>query len=87
MRTNPESIYAANNDSPIGFGIHKGKKMIDVPADYLLFCYRKGKLPSYIRDYVIHNLEVLEHEVGSNEAMKDDFDSHYYQEDQSIRGF
>lgn len=56
------------------FGKHAGKKMEDVPADYLLWLYdelnadhsksrfndREGK---WVRIYIRENLDVLHHEI------------------------
>lgn len=41
------------------FGIHKDKRMIDVPAKYLLWLYENDKCNKDVRDYVIYNLDVL----------------------------
>lgn len=77
-RINPPSILDYNNDSKMKFGIHKGKKLLHVPADYLLFLYEKGKLYYRLKKYIEHNLDVLRYEVGAEEALKDDFDSSYF---------
>lgn len=45
---------------PMPFGMHKGKKMIDVPADYLLFIYHEGKISPTVKEYVEANLDVLQ---------------------------
>lgn len=45
------------------FGQHKGKKLIDVPAKYLLWLYENNKCSTAIKEYIIDNLEVLKKEV------------------------
>lgn len=50
------------------FGKHRGKPMIDVPADYLIYVYESYPLEirggAEVRDYISDNLEVLRHEVN-----------------------
>lgn len=45
------------------FGIHKNKRMAQVPADYLLFLLEKGKCGERLKDYITENKEVLEEEA------------------------
>lgn len=47
------------DESIITFGTHKGKKLEDVPARYLLFIYEQGKLPDNLKTYIIENWVVL----------------------------
>lgn len=49
-----------NDNDLMTFGIHKGKEMQDVPADYLLWIYREGKLTDELKKYIEDNLQVLE---------------------------
>jgi uncharacterized protein (DUF3820 family) len=44
------------------FGKHKGERMIDVPASYLLWWLENGK-EGNVMDYCKENKEVLELEV------------------------
>jgi uncharacterized protein (DUF3820 family) len=44
-------------------GIHKGKKMCNVPADYLLYIHKQGWTPGEVAMYIEENLEVLKQEV------------------------
>lgn len=40
---------------------HTGKKLINVPAEYFLYIYRKNfKMPQNLKDYIEDNLDVLE---------------------------
>ncbi|MEA1848984.1 DUF3820 family protein [Chryseobacterium sp. MHB01] len=48
------------------YGVHKGKKMQDVPADYLLWLYEEGKLTKPVREYIEDNLEVLKVQIERN---------------------
>lgn len=50
---------ALTDNSPMPYGKHKGKQMIDVPADYLLWLYDNGKCNGEVKAYVIDNHEVL----------------------------
>lgn len=42
-----------------GNGKHKGKKMKDVPADYLIYCYENDMVSKQVRAYVVDNMDVL----------------------------
>ena len=46
------------------FGKFKGKKMIDVPAKYLLYLYEHGLSAGSAKDYIIDNLDGLRKEAG-----------------------
>jgi uncharacterized protein (DUF3820 family) len=49
------------DNDPIDFGKYKGKALGngDVPASYLLYCYRKGMITPSVRNYVRVNYDVL----------------------------
>lgn len=47
---------------PMPFGIHKGKAMANVPADYLLFLYETKKATKPVLDYIEANLDVIKKE-------------------------
>lgn len=52
------------DNSVMPWGIHKGKRMINVPAKYLLFLFDNGKCSDpFVRDYIIENIEVLRSEA------------------------
>jgi len=59
-----------NDDTPMPFGIHKGKKLADVPADYLLFLFYEKKGGSELMEYLIENKDALEYEVGVRSGKK-----------------
>lgn len=52
--------------SPMPFGEHKGKMMVNVPASYLLFLLKADKCTPEVKEYIIENKEVLDYEVTKN---------------------
>jgi uncharacterized protein (DUF3820 family) len=50
---------ALTDNSFMPYGKHKGKKMINVPADYLLWLYENQKCSGEVRAYIASNHEVL----------------------------
>lgn len=48
---------------PMPFGIHKDKKMINVPASYLLWLYENGKCNAAVKEYIEYNMDVLKQEL------------------------
>ena len=44
------------------WGKHKGVKMANVPASYLLWLYEEGKCSGDVKDYIKYNLEVLQYQ-------------------------
>lgn len=47
------------------WGKHKGVKMANVPADYLLWLYNNNKCDKSVRDYIYKNLDDLKSEAKS----------------------
>lgn len=47
-----------DDNDPMPFGEHKGKKMADIPASYLLW-YRDNGSPGNVKDYAILNEDTL----------------------------
>lgn len=45
------------------FGYHKGKKMEDVPADYLIYAYEHFKLYGEVKQYIEDNMQFLQLEA------------------------
>lgn len=46
------------------YGIHKGEKMANVPATYLLIQYKKGNsCHEGVKNYVEENLQIIEREA------------------------
>ena len=56
--------YSLTDDSIMPFGLHKDKKMANVPATYLLYIFEKGwiKDPG-VKQYVVDNLDGLRQEA------------------------
>jgi uncharacterized protein (DUF3820 family) len=52
-----------DDDTPMPFGAHKGKKLANVPATYLLWCYEQSWCKGHLRTYIQNNLDVLKKEV------------------------
>lgn len=48
------------------WGIYKGNKMANIPADYLIWLYDNNKCDKYVRSYIEENLDVLRVEVKQN---------------------
>lgn len=58
------------DNSPMPWGEHKGVAMANVPASYLLWCYKNNKLDKQVKEYIVDNLDILKKEE------KDSFSSH-----------
>jgi uncharacterized protein (DUF3820 family) len=41
------------------YGSHKGTKMTNVPAQYLLWLYENNKCSGEVKAYIIDNLDIL----------------------------
>ena len=54
-----------SDTSLMPFGKHKGKRMIDVPAKYLLWLYENGLGAGDVKDYITNNIDGLRKESGS----------------------
>lgn len=48
-----------NDDTIMEFGMHKNKKLCDVPDSYFLFLYNEGKLYGKLKAYVLENLDAI----------------------------
>ena len=55
---------ALTDESPMPFGKHKNKKMIDVPASYLLFLFEENKCNKEVKEYIEDNMDVLKKQTG-----------------------
>lgn len=53
-----------DDNSLMPFGKHKGERMQDVPAEYLLWLHDEGCNDPDVEDYIKENLDILNHEVG-----------------------
>lgn len=59
---------ALTDESLMPWGKHRGTKMANVPASYLLWCYTNGKCSYEVSKYVQENYDVLNEEVKRAEA-------------------
>jgi uncharacterized protein (DUF3820 family) len=55
----PESAPPLTDESLMPSGKHKGTKMIDVPAKYLLHVYENNMCTKQVKNYVKANLDVI----------------------------
>lgn len=51
------------DESPMPSGKHKGMKMIDVPAAYLLYVYENKMCGERVAKYVEDNLDVIKEQI------------------------
>lgn len=58
------------DESLMPFGKHKGEKMEDVPATYLMWLYENDKCNQPVREYIEDNMDVLEKEVRENKTQR-----------------
>lgn len=58
--------YHLTDESEMPFGIHKGKKLANVPASYLLWLWDNNKCNIGLKAYIKDNLDVLKEEVKRN---------------------
>lgn len=66
--SNAEKLH---DGSPMPIGKYRGTAMEDVPADYLLYFYREGKITRpELLEYVEDNLQVLELEEQNMKNQK-----------------
>jgi uncharacterized protein (DUF3820 family) len=45
------------------WGMHQGKPMEDVPADYLIWLFDNGKVRGDVKHYIEENLDVLKMQI------------------------
>lgn len=60
------------DNSIMPFGIHKGTKLIDVPASYLLFLTTQSKwdTSSPLGRYIQDNMETLKMQIRNDKQLK-----------------
>jgi uncharacterized protein (DUF3820 family) len=66
----PVSDDPLTDEDPMPFGKHKGKRMKDVPADYLHWCYIKD-VKGGVAQYIEENLEALQQEYKDGVWIKE----------------
>lgn len=47
------------DNSPMPYGTHKGKPMVEVPDDYLRWLYDNNKCDASVKQYIESNADVL----------------------------
>lgn len=57
-------VQLLSDDSPMPYGVHKDKPMVDVPAKYLLWLWDNDKCSKSVKAYVVDNWEVLHGQAG-----------------------
>jgi len=58
------------DDDLMPWGKYKGKKMQDVPADYLLYMYENNKCGSDVKEYIEDCIDILKKEVKESKELK-----------------
>lgn len=53
------------DNTPMPFGKHKGKAMVNIPAKYLLWLYGQGCDHAGVKRYILDNLEGLKKEANT----------------------
>jgi uncharacterized protein (DUF3820 family) len=51
------------DESLMPFGMHKGKKLANVPPEYLIWISENFKINSDLKKYIKENMDVLKTEV------------------------
>lgn len=59
-----------NDDSLMPYGKHKGEKLGNIPADYLLWLYENDRCDKQIREYIDDNMDVIKIEIQRNKNGK-----------------
>ena len=55
-----------DDNTILTFGKHKGKKLANVPASYLLWLYEQPNLDFKLRIYIKENMEGLQSEIDED---------------------
>ena len=55
---------ALTDESLMPFGAHKGKRMIDVPASYLMWLHDNNRASGLVKEYIDDNLQALKQELN-----------------------
>jgi uncharacterized protein (DUF3820 family) len=58
------AVIPFTDNTPMPFGMHRGKAMANVPAHYLLWLFDKGCDHEGVKQYIIANLDLLKKETG-----------------------
>ena len=55
-----------DDNSIMFFGVHKGKKLANVPAQYLLWLHKENKCFGELKKYIENNIDGLKQETLRN---------------------
>ncbi len=58
------------DDTPMPWGKHKGVKMANVPASYLLWCFENNKCSPEVAKYINENMDVIKQEINQSNKSK-----------------
>lgn len=61
-----EAIKKLTDESPMPYGKHRGTKMGNVPADYLIWLFDNNKTTGQLTVYIHENMDSLEKETRRN---------------------
>ncbi len=67
MSTKKEQL---TDDAPMPYGAHKGTKMGNVPADYLIWLHDNEKATPPVKEYIEENRDILDMEIERNRKQK-----------------
>ena len=56
-------IEPLTDESDMPYGKHKGKKMKDVPDDYLLYIYENQQCSEAVRLYISENMDAIQKNI------------------------
>jgi len=59
-------MFEIDDNYIMPFGIYKGKKICNCPAEYLIWLYDNNKVNKEVKQYIEQNKEVLEFEIKTN---------------------
>ena len=62
-----------DDNTPMPFGIHKGKKLANVPADYLIWLYRQKTIIGLMQ-YIEDNEESLIKESSKYSSLNGEYE-------------
>lgn len=56
------------DESIMPWGIHKGSRMANVPAQYLIWLYENDKCRGEVKTYIVDNLDFLRLEIKQKKS-------------------
>lgn len=65
--TKYEIMKEFDDNSIMPFGKHRGEKLANVPAEYLIYMYDEGRLYGGLKQYVDDNMQSLRQEIKLNQ--------------------